>query len=54
MTNILKNYNLDPACPVRNVLDRFGDKWSILIIMILGQAGKMREKGWPRALKFKD
>jgi len=45
MTNILKNYNLDPACPVRNVLDRFGDKWSILIIMILGQAGKMRFNG---------
>jgi len=45
MTNILKNFNYDPACPVRNVLDRFGDKWSILIIMILGEAGKMRFNG---------
>jgi DNA-binding HxlR family transcriptional regulator len=45
MTNILKNYNYDPACPVRNVLDRFGDKWSILIIIILGEAGKMRFNG---------
>ncbi|MDO6431624.1 helix-turn-helix domain-containing protein [Flavitalea sp. BT771] len=45
MTNILKNYNFDPACPVRNVLDRIGDKWSILIIMILGEAGKMRFNG---------
>jgi DNA-binding HxlR family transcriptional regulator len=45
MENILKNYNFDPACPVRNVLDRFGDKWSILIIIILGEAGKMRFNG---------
>ena len=24
-------------CPIRNILDRFGDKWSILVIMLLGQ-----------------
>jgi len=29
-------------CPVRNVLDRFGDKWSILVIVILGSTEKMR------------
>ena len=29
-------------CPVRNVLDRFGDKWSILIILILNDNEKMR------------
>jgi DNA-binding HxlR family transcriptional regulator len=29
-------------CPVRNVLDRFGDKWSILIIVILGSTEKLR------------
>jgi DNA-binding HxlR family transcriptional regulator len=29
-------------CPVRSVLDRFGDKWSILVIMILGEKEKMR------------
>jgi DNA-binding HxlR family transcriptional regulator len=29
-------------CPVRNVLDRFGDKWSILIIVILGKHGVLR------------
>jgi len=34
------NYN--ELCPVRNVLDRFGDKWSILVIVILGTAGKLR------------
>jgi DNA-binding HxlR family transcriptional regulator len=42
MENILKKYAFDPACPVRNVLDRFGDKWSILVIIVLGEAGKMR------------
>ena len=31
-------------CPVRNVLDRFGDKWSILILMTLGDGGVMRFK----------
>ncbi|MCX2486143.1 winged helix-turn-helix transcriptional regulator [Pedobacter sp. MR2016-24] len=34
------NYN--ELCPVRNVLDRFGDKWSILVIVVLGTAGKLR------------
>jgi len=29
-------------CPVRNVLDRFGDKWSILVLLILGRKEKMR------------
>lgn len=29
-------------CPVRNVLARFGDKWSLLIIKLLGKEGVMR------------
>lgn len=29
-------------CPVRNVLDRFGDKWSMLIILLLGEQEVMR------------
>src|SRR5690349_8420466 len=29
-------------CSIRHVLDRFGDKWSILIISLLGHKGKMR------------
>ena len=24
-------------CPVRKVLDRFGDKWSLLVLLILGE-----------------
>jgi len=37
-----KNYSLVDDCPVRNVLDRVGDKWSILIISILGDSGTLR------------
>lgn len=29
-------------CPIRQVLDRFGDKWSILIIELLSHEGKLR------------
>lgn len=29
-------------CPVRQVLDRFGDKWSMLVIMILGEEDVLR------------
>jgi DNA-binding HxlR family transcriptional regulator len=37
-----KNYTLVDDCPVRNVLDRVGDKWSIMIISILGECGTLR------------
>lgn len=30
------------ACPIRNVLDRFGDKWSILVLLILDEYGTLR------------
>ncbi|PPK88445.1 HxlR family transcriptional regulator [Neolewinella xylanilytica] len=29
-------------CPVRNVLDRFGDKWSTLILLVLGRKEPLR------------
>ena len=29
-------------CPVRQVLDRIGDKWSTLVILLLGDTGVMR------------
>jgi len=32
----------DFFCPIRNVLDRFGDKWSILVLWDLRKNGKMR------------
>jgi DNA-binding HxlR family transcriptional regulator len=28
---------LDDDCPVREVLDRVGDKWSVLVVVLLGQ-----------------
>jgi DNA-binding HxlR family transcriptional regulator len=30
------------ACPIRNVLDRFGDKWSILVLLVLDEFGTLR------------
>jgi len=29
-------------CPVRDIMDRFGDKWSLLAILNLGHSGKIR------------
>jgi len=43
----MKN-NLD--CPVRQVLDRIGDKWSSLIILLLGDYGVMRFNGLSQAI----
>lgn len=40
---ILKENDWDiKNCPVRNILDRFGDKWSLLVILILGEQEKLR------------
>ena len=38
----LEKYGSIHDCPVRNVLDRIGDKWSILVITILGEEGTLR------------
>jgi DNA-binding HxlR family transcriptional regulator len=38
----LEKYRPIETCPVRNILDRIGDKWSILVISILGEYGTMR------------
>lgn len=32
----------DPQCPIRNILARMSDKWSLLVIYTLTQAEKMR------------
>jgi DNA-binding HxlR family transcriptional regulator len=42
MKNILDNIEDMKNCPVRTVLDRFGDKWSILVLIILGETDTMR------------
>lgn len=42
MQKELKKFSDAGHCPVRQVLDRFGDKWSILVMIILGEAGTLR------------
>lgn len=42
MIDNFKKYADADNCPVRNVLDRFGDKWSTLILLILGEAEVLR------------
>ncbi|MEA5137570.1 winged helix-turn-helix transcriptional regulator [Arcicella rigui] len=42
MEKNFKKFSTSPQCPIRNVLDRFGDKWSILVILVLGENGTMR------------
>lgn len=32
----VKKFSNVAQCPVRNVLDRIGDKWSVLVLLILG------------------
>jgi DNA-binding HxlR family transcriptional regulator len=32
----------DPACPTRVLLDRIGDRWTVLIIGSLARSGRMR------------
>ena len=36
------NYSEVEVCPVRNILDRFGDKWSMLILLILNDEDELR------------
>jgi DNA-binding HxlR family transcriptional regulator len=40
--NSLKKYSNAENCPVRNVIDRIGDKWSVLVLMLLEEAGVLR------------
>lgn len=40
MKNKLKTFSDRDNCPIRNVLDRFGDKWSILVLLMLGKQGE--------------
>jgi DNA-binding HxlR family transcriptional regulator len=38
----MKKYSEVESCPIRNVLDRFGDKWSMLILLVLNEAEILR------------
>lgn len=41
---------LNPDCPIRNVLARIGDKWSLLVIYTLSDGGTMRFGALLRAI----
>jgi Predicted transcriptional regulators len=38
----LKNYGEAEHCPVRNVIDRIGDKWSVLVLIVLEEGNVLR------------
>lgn len=39
---MIEHFSNIEACPIRNVLDRLGDKWTILVVLILHEMGKVR------------
>lgn len=41
---------LYPDCPIRNILARFGDKWSLLTLYTLAQGGTLRFGALRRAI----
>jgi len=42
MEKNLEIFSHAEECPIRKVLNRFGDKWSILILLVLGEVDNMR------------
>ncbi len=40
--NFLKKYGEAQNCPVRNVIDRIGDKWSVLVLIVLEEGNVLR------------
>lgn len=40
-TNITGNL-FDKTCPARTVLDRIGDKWSVMILLVLKEENRLR------------
>jgi DNA-binding HxlR family transcriptional regulator len=42
MKNNLAKYLDHIDCPIRQILDRFGDKWSILVLCLLSHKGVLR------------
>jgi DNA-binding HxlR family transcriptional regulator len=40
--NNLEKYGNPELCPVRNVIDRIGDKWSVLVLLLLEEGEVLR------------
>jgi len=39
---LLEKYSKHESCPIRNVLDRIGDKWSMLVLLLLDEEKVLR------------
>ena len=50
MNRTLLQDTLYPDCPIRNILARFGDKWSLLVLYTLAQRGTLRFGELQRAI----
>ena len=49
----MANKEINPeylVCPIRNVIDKFGDKWSLLVLYELNKNGTMRFNELHRAM----
>ena len=46
----IKNFHHEGPCPVRDVLCRFGDKWSVLVLVSLKANGTLRFSELARSL----
>ena len=47
---VTRNSGEAEKCPVRDVLDRIGDAWSVLVILLLGEHGPYRFNALKRAI----
>ncbi|MDD4514643.1 helix-turn-helix domain-containing protein [Massilibacteroides sp.] len=47
---LLKKYSNAEHCPVRCILSRIGDKWSVLVILLLGEGERLRFNEISRSL----
>ena len=47
---VQKNTSDGEKCPARDVLDRIGDAWSVLVILLVGQYGPYRFNALKRAI----
>lgn len=42
MEKLIKKYSAIDRCPIRTVISHFSSKWGILILLVLGEAEKLR------------
>ena len=42
MEELIKKYSAIDRCPIRNVISHISSKWGILILLVLGEAEKLR------------